>query len=112
MSMASDKQQQDSGHAGVRLDLWLWAARFFKTRALAKRAIEAGKVEVNAQPGKPATRERSDSQMPMDVQDPRTLDDCAATHKQQSCGHHHRTRVAPVQLSDWQKNMHGLGRFY
>jgi ribosome-associated heat shock protein Hsp15 len=55
MSMASDKQQQDSGHAGVRLDLWLWAARFFKTRALAKRAIEAGKVEVNAQPGKPAT---------------------------------------------------------
>ena len=39
----------------ARLDIWLWAARFFKTRALAKRAIEAHKIEVNAQPGKPAT---------------------------------------------------------
>ena len=33
---------------GVRLDLWLWATRFFRTRALAKHAVEGGKVEVNA----------------------------------------------------------------
>jgi ribosome-associated heat shock protein Hsp15 len=39
---------------GVRLDVWLWATRFFKTRALAKQAIEAGRVEVNAAAGKPA----------------------------------------------------------
>ncbi len=38
----------------VRLDVWLWAARFFKTRALAKQAIEAGKVEVAGQAVKPA----------------------------------------------------------
>ncbi|NLG59499.1 MAG: RNA-binding S4 domain-containing protein [Gammaproteobacteria bacterium] len=38
----------------VRLDLWLWAARFFKTRALAKQAIETGKVEVGGQRAKPA----------------------------------------------------------
>lgn len=31
----------------VRLDKWLWAARFFKTRALAKKAIEGGKVQYN-----------------------------------------------------------------
>jgi len=31
--------------SGVRLDRWLWAARFFKTRAQAKAAIEGGKVE-------------------------------------------------------------------
>ncbi|MCE8034224.1 MAG: ribosome-associated heat shock protein Hsp15 [Halomonas sp.] len=31
----------------VRLDKWLWAARFFKTRALAKKAIEGGKVHYN-----------------------------------------------------------------
>jgi ribosome-associated heat shock protein Hsp15 len=38
----------------ARLDIWLWAARFFKTRSLAKQAIEGGKVEVNDAPGKPA----------------------------------------------------------
>jgi len=38
----------------VRLDLWLWAARFYKTRALAKHAIETGKVEVDGQRAKPS----------------------------------------------------------
>ena len=38
--------------AAVRLDLWLWAARFYKTRALAKQAIEGGKVEVQGQGAK------------------------------------------------------------
>jgi ribosome-associated heat shock protein Hsp15 len=36
----------------VRLDKWLWAARFFKTRALAATAIETGKVEVNGERAK------------------------------------------------------------
>jgi len=38
----------------VRLDLWLWAARFYKTRSLAKHAIETGKIEVDGQRAKPA----------------------------------------------------------
>lgn len=36
-------------HEPVRLDKWLWAARFFKTRALAKQAVETGKVRYNGQ---------------------------------------------------------------
>jgi ribosome-associated heat shock protein Hsp15 len=39
----------------VRLDKWLWAARFFKTRSLAADSIDAGRVEVN---GDPARRSR------------------------------------------------------
>jgi ribosome-associated heat shock protein Hsp15 len=38
--------------ASVRLDLWLWAARFFKTRSLARQAVETGKVEIGGQRGK------------------------------------------------------------
>ncbi len=36
----------------VRLDVWLWAARWFKTRALAKAQIEAHRIEVDGQPAK------------------------------------------------------------
>jgi ribosome-associated heat shock protein Hsp15 len=38
----------------VRLDKWLWAARFFKTRGIAAQAIETGKVEVNGERAKRA----------------------------------------------------------
>jgi ribosome-associated heat shock protein Hsp15 len=38
----------------VRLDVWLWAARFFKTRALAKRALENGKIRIHDAASKPS----------------------------------------------------------
>jgi ribosome-associated heat shock protein Hsp15 len=38
----------------VRIDKWLWAARFFKTRSLAARACELGRISCNGQPAKPA----------------------------------------------------------
>jgi len=42
----------------VRLDRWLWAARFFKTRALAAAAVAGGKVHVNGSRAKPAKQVR------------------------------------------------------
>jgi ribosome-associated heat shock protein Hsp15 len=42
----------------VRMDKWLWAARFFKTRALAARACDLGRIEANAQPAKAAREVR------------------------------------------------------
>lgn len=38
----------------MRLDKWLWAARFFKTRALATDAVDGGRVKLNGQRTKPA----------------------------------------------------------
>jgi ribosome-associated heat shock protein Hsp15 len=42
----------DAEGATVRLDRWLWAARFYRTRTLAAEAIDGGKVEVNGQRAK------------------------------------------------------------
>ena len=42
----------------VRMDKWLWAARFFKTRALAARACDLGRIRSNEQPAKPAREVR------------------------------------------------------
>ena len=42
----------------VRIDKWLWAARFFKTRSLAARSCELSRIESNRQPAKPAREVR------------------------------------------------------
>jgi ribosome-associated heat shock protein Hsp15 len=43
---------------GVRMDIWLWAARFFKTRPLAKRACDLGRIVSNGQIAKAAREVR------------------------------------------------------
>src|ERR671928_872532 len=53
MAAGNDKMSSDDV-TRVRLDKWLWAARFFKTRGLAAQAIETGKVEVNGERAKRA----------------------------------------------------------
>jgi ribosome-associated heat shock protein Hsp15 len=47
----------------VRIDKWLWAARFFKTRSLASRACELGRVHSNGQPVKPSRDVRVGDQL-------------------------------------------------
>ena len=53
----SSRRQHDplssgTGEGAVRLDKWLWAARFYKTRSLAAQAIDAGRVHINDAPAK------------------------------------------------------------
>ena len=51
----ADAQRPDiTAPTAIRLDIWLWAARFFRTRSLAKQAVENGKVEVGGQRAKPS----------------------------------------------------------
>ena len=47
----------------MRLDKWLWAARFYKTRTLAAEAVEGGKVHLNGQRTKPGKNVRSGSRL-------------------------------------------------
>lgn len=49
---------RDDAEEKIRLDKWLWAARFFKTRALAKAAIEGGKVQCRGERCKPGKEPR------------------------------------------------------
>ncbi|ADN00366.1 ribosome-associated heat shock protein Hsp15 [Dickeya dadantii] len=49
--MSKDSQHDDDN--AIRLDKWLWAARFYKTRALAREMIDGGKVHYNGQRSKP-----------------------------------------------------------
>jgi len=51
---SKDEKPISDPHAKVRLDKWLWAARFFKTRQLAADAIKSGKVQVDNIKAKPA----------------------------------------------------------
>jgi ribosome-associated heat shock protein Hsp15 len=47
-------ERQNKAMNSVRMDKWLWAARFFKTRALAAQACDLGRIQSNGQPAKPS----------------------------------------------------------
>ena len=57
----------ETGGSGQRLDKWLWAARFFKTRSLAAEAVAGGKVKLNGSTAKPAREIRAGDQLEISI---------------------------------------------
>jgi len=58
---------QPDAPAAVRVDKWLWAARFFKTRAAAQQAVEGGKIRLNGERTKPAKDLKAGDQLIMHI---------------------------------------------
>jgi ribosome-associated heat shock protein Hsp15 len=51
----------------MRIDKWLWAARFYKTRSLAQQAVEGGKIKLNGERVKPAKDLRTGDRLDMNI---------------------------------------------
>ena len=57
----------DGPGARLRIDKWLWAARFFKTRSLAAQAVEGGRVQINGERVKPAKDVTAGDEVVVDI---------------------------------------------
>lgn len=69
----------------IRLDKWLWAARFYKTRAVAREAIDGGKVHYNGQRAKPSKLVELDAEIKLrQGNDERTVLVCALSSQRRS----------------------------
>lgn len=66
----------------LRLDKWLWAARFFKTRSLAAAAVDGGKIKVNELPAKAAKEIKAGDRLDVNVGDSRWQITVVAVHDQ------------------------------
>lgn len=51
----------------MRIDKWLWAARFYKTRSLAQQAVEGGKIKLNGERVKPAKDLRTGDRLDLNI---------------------------------------------
>jgi ribosome-associated heat shock protein Hsp15 len=58
----------DNVRPEVRIDKWLWAARFFKTRALASRACDLGRIQSNGVNAKPAREVRAGDRLRIEIE--------------------------------------------
>jgi ribosome-associated heat shock protein Hsp15 len=63
MVFAAPSRDADQPPGRVRIDKWLWAARFYKTRSLAARAVGGGKVKLNGERVKPGKEVKAGDQL-------------------------------------------------
>ncbi|MCX7173473.1 MAG: RNA-binding S4 domain-containing protein [Proteobacteria bacterium] len=90
-----------------RIDKWLWAARFFKTRSLAAAAIDGGKVRINTHPVKPAKEIRPGDTLDIDCGGQRWTVVVKGTNEQRrpAAEAHHLYAETPESLIKRQRAM-------
>ena len=89
-------------NSAVRIDKWLWAARFFKTRSLAADAVENGKVKVGGARVKPAR--------PVRIGDQLAIDNGAQTWEVQVLGVSDVRSAAPIARTLYQESASSMAR--
>ncbi len=83
----------------LRIDKWLWAARFFKTRSLAAKAVGEGKVRVNDERVKPAKELRRGDQVAVRIGDLEWIVDVLAISDRRGSAEQAHTLYAEIQAS-------------
>jgi ribosome-associated heat shock protein Hsp15 len=106
-----------------RLDKWLWAARFFKTRSLASDAVDSGKVRVDGDRAKPAKEVRLDAVINIRNKDfeievmvrglsnqRRGAPEAALLYEETEISRSRRAELKITQLDEHARREHGAGR--
>ena len=115
--------KQDQPESKCRLDKWLWAARFFKTRSLAADAVDGGKVHVDGDRAKPAKEVRlgtvihirtKDFEMEVEVRglsiQRRGAPEAALMYAETESSQARRAEAAITREADHGRREHGAGR--
>lgn len=123
MSRRSGDDEDEAASGKVRLDKWLWAARFFKTRALALDAINGGKVHYDGHRAKAArevkvgarlriTREDGEWEVVVSVlaAQRRGAPEAALLYAETEEGRQRREQLAEQRKAEFGIRDHGLGR--
>lgn len=108
---------------GVRLDKWLWAARFFKSRSLAAQACELGRVQVAGNPAKPAREVQANAMLHIktpggdfevrvlglsDTRGPATV--AQALYEETDASREARAKAAEIRRMNWEPAAIPAGR--
>lgn len=119
----ANQHKSEEDKEKCRLDKWLWAARFFKTRSLAADAVDSGKVRVDSDRAKPAKEVRVGASIHIRTKDfeievlvralsnqRRGAPEAALLYEETESSRHRRAEIAVTKEGDHAQRERGAGR--